>query len=565
MKGKKLLLLLLVSVFLISTILTGCSNKEAQAVETTAETEAKGNKDMITYALWSSPTGVFNPVLFDEEYDAAVIQLTFDTLLKYDKDFNLVPSIAESYEFSQDNCVLTFKLKKNVKWHDDTPLTADDVAFTFSSLANPDYTGPRYGDVEVIKGAKAFHDKKADKVEGIKVLDDYTVAFEFEKPFAPALVRIGVDRGIIPKHVWEKVPVAKWAESTDLLNNPIGCGAYKLVKFEPGQAVELEAFDGYFDGAPKTKKFLFKVSNQDTAIAELINGDIDIADISALKKMDIEDLQSKGIKVTSYPGKSYQYMGFNLRDAKFQDKRVRQAITYAINRKLVVDKLLEGNGTMLNAPILPNGWAYPNDGCLNEYENNVEKAKELLKEAGWEDRNGDGVVENAKGESFKVSLKYPVGNKTREKSAPIIQANLKEIGIEVELINLEFGALLDEVMANHEFELYLLGSSLSLDPDPKPIWHSSAASDKKGDAAWNIAGFRNQAADALMDQGNEKQDIAERKAIYRDLCIMLNEEAPQVYLYAPNVVKAYNPNLQNFGPTSFLDYLDYYKWYVEQK
>ena len=325
----------------------------------------------------------------------------------------------------------------------------------------------------------------------------------------------------------------------------------------------MEAFPDYFKGEAQTKNVIFKVSNQDTVVAELINGEIDIANISSLKDQDIKTLEENNVKVVSYAGITSQYMGMNLREPIFQDVRVRQAITYAIDRELMVEKLLEGHGDVVQAPLLPNSWAYPEDGVLNDYKVDLDKAKDLLAQAGWEDRNGDGIVENEAGEPFHVTLKYPQGNKIREQSAPIIQASLKEIGIDVELQIMEFAALLDEVMANHEFDLFLMGSSLDTDPDPKPIWHSDSASDEKGNSAWNIVGYRNPEADRLMDEALATTDVEVRKELYKQFCILVNEECPEVLLYAPDVTMAYNPNLENFDPSTFNDYYNRENWVIK--
>lgn len=519
-------------------------------------------KDTIIYAFWNAPSGVLQPLLVDDEYDGAILKFTFDTLLAYDKELNVVPNMAE-YTMSEDQKTLTFTLKEGIKWHDGEPVTAEDVAFTFNAMADPGYTGPRYGDVEGLKGAKAYHNGEADHIEGITVVDERTVVFEFEQPYAPGLTKIGADRAIIPKHIWENIPIADWSKQAELMNQPIGCGPYVLKENVPGQYVSLEAFPDYFKGEAQTKNVIFKVSNQDTVVAELINGEIDIADISSLKSQDIQALEDAGIKVVSYPGITSQYMGMNLREPIFQDVKVRQAITYAIDRKLMVEKLLEGRGEVVQAPLLPNSWAYPEPGVLNEYDVDLDKARSLLAEAGWEDRNGDGVVENEAGEPFHVTLKYPQGNKTREQCAPIIQASLKEIGIDVELQIMEFAALLDEVMANHEFDMYLMGSSLDTDPDPKPIWHSDSSSDEKGNSAWNIVAYRNPEADRVMDEALATTDVAVRKELYKEFCIMVNEDCPEVLLFAPDVIKAYNASIENYEPSTFNDYYNRENWVIK--
>lgn len=557
---KRILASVFAAIMLIGT--AGCggggTGKQPSADASSAG-NGTGRSDTIVYAFWNAPSGVLQPLLVDDEYDGAILKFTFDTLLSYDKELNVVPNMAD-YTMSEDQTTLTFTLKPGIKWHDGEPVTAEDVAFTFNSMASPDYTGPRYGDVEGLKGAKEFHAGDADHVSGITVVDELTVSFQFEQPYAPGLTKIGADRAIIPKHIWEEIPIGDWGKQTELMNDPIGCGPYQMKENVAGQYVSLEAFPDYFKGEAKTKNVIFKVSNQDTVVAELINGDIDIADISSLKSQDIQTLEENNIRVVSYPGITSQYMGMNLREPIFQDVRVRQAITYAIDRKLMVEKLLEGRGAVVHAPLLPNSWAYPKDGILNEYDVDLDKARALLQEAGWEDRNGDGVVENAAGEPFQVTLKYPQGNKMREQSAPIIQASLKEIGITVDLRIMEFAALLDEVMANHQFDLFLMGSSLDTDPDPKPIWHSDSASDEPGNSAWNIVGYRNPQADKLMDDALATTDVAARTELYRQFSILVNEECPEVLLYAPDVTMAYNSAIQNYEPSTFNNYYGRENW-----
>lgn len=557
MKKNRLVALVIALVMTFMIALTGCSSTSQDQVTN----EKKQIKDKLIYAIWSSPTGVFNPLLNDTTYDDYVIDLTYSSLLKFNEDGEIVCDLAQKYEISDDNLSLIFKIKKDAKWHDGKPVTAQDVAFTFKSMADKDYAGAGYGNVERLKGAKNYHEGKSKSIEGIQVLDENTIKFEFEEVYSPGLLNIGFE-GIIPKHIWGEVPIAKWKESNELLNNPIGCGPYKMLKFEPGQYVELERFDDYYGKVAKIKTFIFKVTNQDTAQAELINKTIDIADVTSLKAKDIELLENEGFKIKSYPNKLIQYMGFNLRDERFKNKQVRQAFMYAIDRKLMVEKLIEGNGEVVNTPMLPSSWAYPKSDILNHYDYNIEKAKALLKEAGWEDKDGNGIVENDKNEEFVVELKYPTGNKTREQIAPIVQVSLEKIGIKVELSSLEFSTLMDQVVGNHEFELYLMGNNLNLDPDPKPYWHSNAASDEKGLYAWNISGLKNKEADNLMEQGLSTLDMNERKEVYKKFAKLMNEELPWVYLFCQNTRIAYNPNLENFNPTTHLDLFDAENWII---
>ncbi|MGG2467645.1 peptide-binding protein [Paraclostridium bifermentans] len=557
MKKRKRIISLVMTATLGISILTGCSkgDESGKAIE-------PKSKDSIVYALTSSPTGIFNPLLNDTTYDDAVIDLTYNSLLSFDKNLNPKPELAKSYEISDDNLSITFKLNDNIKWNDEKTLTADDVAFTFTSLADKGYTGSKYGYVEKLKGAKDYHEGSVDKIEGIEVIDKNTIKFTFAEPYSPGLTNLG-SIGIIPKHIWGEVPIAQWKDKKDLLTKPVGTGPYEVVSFTEGQDVQLKRNDNYFDGDVKTEKFILKVTNEDTATGELLNGTVDVIDASNLKNKDIKELESEGMDVTSYDSNLVQYMGFNLRDKKFQDKNLRQAFMYALDRNAMVDKLLEGNGQVVDTPMLPSSWSYPDKSTLNNYKYNKDKAKELLKQAGYEDRDNNGIVEDKDGKELVVKLTYPTGNKLREQTAPIIQANLKDIGVKMELENMEFTALMDKVVANHDFELYLMGNNLSLDPDPKPYWHSTSASDEKGNSAWNISSFKNEKADQLIEQGISVSDQKQRKEIYSQFGKLLNDEVPWAYLYSQNIRKAYNPHLKDFKPYTFNDFDNVKDWYID--
>ena len=563
MKKRKIVALVLAAL-IPATMLIGCgSNNNAKDSEKTVATESGKVKDKIVYALTSSPTGVFNPLISDTSYDESVIALTYSSLLEFDENLNPEPGLAESYEISKDNLSITFKLRDNLKWHDGEAITADDVIFTFTTIANKDYPGSRFGNVEKVVGAKDYHEGKADSIKGLEKIDDKTIKVTFEETYAPALSIIG-GTGIVPKHIWEGVPVATWKEKKDLLSKPVGSGPYKVVTFNEGQDVQLEGFDEYYGGKPKTNKFIFKVTNEDTAQIELLNGTVDIVDVSNLKNQDLDEIKAKDKSIISYPNSMFQYMGFNLREEKFKDKNLRKAFMYAIDRKTMVDKLLEGRGTIVNTPMLTTSWAYPDEKTLNGYDYNVEEAKKLIKEAGYEDKNGNGIVEDKSGKELKATLYYPTGNKLREQTAPIIKESLKKIGVDIELESMEFQALMEKVVANHEFDLYLMANTPGSEPNPMAFWHSTSSSDEKGNSAWNISAFKNKEADKLIEDGLKTFDTEERKKIYGEFAKIMNDELPWVYLYDQDVTKATNSKLKNYKPIAHGDFIDVENWYIEE-
>ena len=398
-------------------------------------------------------------------------------------------------------------------------------------------------------------------LKGIVTPDDKTVEINFEVPYSPVLTNIGT-LGILPAHIWETLEVKKWAEGNDLISKPIGSGPYKFVEFKAGEYVKLSANEDYYNGAPKLKTFNFKVVKEETVSAELIKGSIDLVDISSVKKEDEKTLKDGGVEVKKYPNSKIQYMGFNLRNSILQNKDLRTAFAYGIDRENIVSGLIEGNGVIINTPMVPTLWSYPKDGLV-EYKFDEAKAKELLKKAGYEDTNGNGIVDKD-GKDLELTLTVPTGDTVREKTGTIIQDNLAKIGIKINLENLEFKATMNKVVGNHEFDLYLMGNTLDADPDPTPNWYSTQASDEKGVFGWNIAGFKSEEADKLMDENRKAIKQEDRAKILNDFGKLLNQELPWIPLYASDIVKVYNKGLKNFEPNTFVDFYNVEKWELEK-
>lgn len=518
-------------------------------------------KETIVYTLTASPSGVFNPTISNTVSDDSVNDVVYESLFKFDKNLNLVPAIAESYDVSQDGKEVTFKLKDNLKWSDGAPLTMDDVIFTFYSLASSDYTGPKFGNIEKVLGAKEYQKGKNKAIKGIEKLDNNKIKFTFEESFAPAVSKIGT-QPIIPKHIWEKYPINTWKDQKDVMANAIGAGPFKIVEFKPSQYVKLERNENYSGSIAKTKYLILKEVNLDSIEVELKNGSVDIADISNLKSVEIEDLKSFGFNVHSYALNGIEYMGLNLRNPKLQDKKVRQALFFAIDRKMILDRAADGKGTLVNVPMLPSGKFYPKDS-INKYEYNPELAKKMLEESGWTDRDGDGIIENSSGEKFEISLKFANRQNYSNYVAPLIQKNLKDIGIKLNLENMDFSAVMEDVVGNHNFDAYLMINMLPVDEDPKPYWHSTASSDQKGIYGWNISSFKNERADELLVQGLQEIKDEKRKEIYKEFGVIMNDEVPWITFYTGNTMKAYPKNLKNFEPVTFLNMLDAENWYIE--
>lgn len=508
----------------------------------------------LNLSMFSAPKGVFNPILYEDLYDSNVIGLVFDGLLMNDEKLGWICNLCDKYEISQDNKTVTFKLRTNVKWHDGQPFTAKDVAFTFRTMLHPDYGGVRTGDYTALAGVekminerddldKQVKEKKLTDADAVKkkkdawdkwlagdgkkaitVIDDATVSFTTDEPYAPLVGNLAFS--VIPEHVYKGIEVAKMGEA-DANKKPVGTGPYKLLEYKTDQYVKLERYEGYHLGKPHIPTIVYKIVNQDVAIGQLKSGEIDFVPI---KPGDVDLVKDdKNIRIEERPDFGYQYMGINHNNPFLKEKSVRQAITYALDRQAIVNQLLKGHGTIMNSHMPPALWSY-DASSLNAYQRDVKKAQDLLAQAGWKDKNAEGYL-TKDGKVFEISLKYPSGNKVREASAPLIQANLKEVGIKVNLQMMEFATLSTTVFDKRDMDVWLMGWSLSIDPDPGSIFLP--------DNKWGkVTGWTNKRNEELIKNGTRVLKQTERKPIYVEWAKILNDELPYVFLYSQNVIDA---------------------------
>lgn len=487
----------------------------------------------LTLSMFSAPKGVFNPVLYEDAYDGKIIDKVFEGLLTRNAKLELVPRLAESYTISDDNLTVTFKLRQDVKWHDGQPFTARDVAFTFKTILHPEYTGVRASSYLDIAGAEEFQKGQAADVAGIKVLGDYEISFTTKEPYAPFLQELSFP--IIPEHVFKDHPVAKLAEHP-ATRRPIGTGPYQFVDYKTDQYVELARFPDFFLGKPHIERVIYKIANQEIALGQVQTGEIDYLEA---RPEDLEVLQTQPhLTIHETPSFGYQYMGINHRHPWLGDARVRRAMMYAINRDAIVKQLLGGHGTVLHSHMPPVSWAY-DAASLNPYPFEPERAKALLGEAGFT-MGPDGYLQKD-GRPFEVTLKFPSGNKVREKSAPLIQDNLRAVGIKVNLELMEFSTLVETVFDQNNMDLWLMGWSLSIDPDPGPIF---LPNNKWG----KVTGWTSARNEELIQAGVRVLKNDQRKPIYVEWAKILNDELPYVFLYTQNDIEVMNKRVRGLAP-----------------
>jgi len=532
----------------------------------------------VTFAMFSAPGGVFNPVFYSDNYESQVIQFTFESLFDVADDLTFIPLLAESWNFSDDYKDLTVNLRNDVKWQDGVPFTADDVVYTYSVLADPKYNGNRSGYADPLVGYEEYKSGAESTFRGVEKVNDYQVIFHFKEARPDAMDLANYP--IIPKHVYEKYTVEEMASAPETLeyDKLIGTGPFKPDKYVANESYEMVRNPDYYKGAPHLDKVIYKVVSADVAASLLETGEIDI--YNSISPSDLEVINSiPGIKTHEYAAFSYQYLGLlmNKRPAdqiknedyskpetwtpneKFKDKRLRQALAYAINRQGLVDGLLEGHGSVINAPFPPVSWAAASPDQLNQYPYDPEKAKALLDEAGYIDKDGDGFREDPNGNKLEFKIDYPTGNPVRYASAPIIVENLKEVGLNVQLNAPRDAGTHFNGLDFDESEMFLAGWSLGYpDPDPSGIWKTTEP--------YNNSRWYNQESERLLKEGvslKALQDQNYRKEVYVQWQKLINDELPYIFLYSANDIDAYNTRIQNVqeGPLGITR--DIHTWWIK--
>lgn len=536
----------------------------------------------ITAAMYSAPDHQFNPIFYRSSYDANILDFTHEALVGQDAELNYIPRLAKEWEFNEDQTELTYFLNEGVKWHDGEEFTADDVVFTFTSIADGDYTaagGVRVDYVSNLVGYEEYRDGEAETLAGVEAIDEYTVKFTFKEPNVTALYNTSFP--IIPEHVFGEIPVAEMPNHPASRNagEVIGTGPFKLTQYQDGEQYILERHEDYWQGKPYLERIVWRVIDQAIMTGMLSNNELDlVTQPSGVAPADASDVEAlDNVVVEERQDLAYQYLGFKLHHSddekkwndpstwrvneKVADVNVRQAIAHAIERENMVNGLLYGRGTVIDAPFPEASWAF-NPDAATHYEYSVDKANALLDEAGYVDANGDGFREDPNGNEWTLNMDYPTGNQVRERSAPIIKENLEAVGIRVNLRNPREASGHFEVLEtnNTDWDLYLAGWSLaSGDVDPGGIHRSTAP--------YNYLRWLNEESDALIDKGMqapEAFDIDFRKQVYADWAKLYSEEVPAVILYSQNVVHAWNERLQGIEVKAHTLKDGSHLWWVKQ-
>lgn len=480
---------------------------------TKSNTPKNIQNDTLVFSL-GGEISILNPILSSDSASSAVEGPIFNGLTKVNENLEIIPDLAKKWTVSKDGRIYTFYLRNDVFWHDGFKFNADDVAFTFNSILDPTANSVRRSDY-IIEGKPII----------FKSLGKYIVQAYLPKPFAPFLASTGM--GILPKHLL----YGKDINSSSFNQHPIGTGPFMFKEWVQGDRVELERNIKYFGGAPLLSRIIYRIiPDENSRLIALETGETHESDIPPKDYKRVKSI--KNVKVFEYDSLVYTYLGLNLSNRIFSDKKIRQALAHAADKKQILNLIFRGLASPAYSPSNPVSWAYENN--VNKYKYSLEKAKKLLDEAGWKlNRNG---AREKNGKLLEFTVLTSQGNKEREKAAVILEWQYRKIGAKVNIKIMEWSALLKIINSPKdpkEFDAVIIGWSLGIDPDQYSIWHSS-----QYPQGLNFINYNNKKVDKLLELGRVTIEKTKRKKIYSQIQKIIAEDQPYIFLWYPKTIVA---------------------------
>jgi oligopeptide transport system substrate-binding protein len=465
-----------------------------------------------------------DPASLTDVYGRAVVSQVFDGLVQFDANLKPLPALAEFWEASRDGRTWTFTVRRGVTFHHGREVTAHDVVYSFTRLLDPERRLPVAELFRRIQGATEFMQGKTQSVQGLTTVDRYTLQLVLEEPLASALTVLGLAHAaVVPQEEVERL-------GERFGRAPVGTGPFKFVRWEPNQAIVLEAHDQYYEGRPFLDGIVFKIgvgSMWDETFAEFLRGNLEETLIPSGKTDEVRaDPKYRKYQRVRIPTLSLLYTGFNTQRKPFDDKRVRQAFNYAVNTEVIVREITK-RGSLPATNILPPGMP-GSDPDLQRYSYQPAAAKRLLAEAGYPDGAGFPVVQLwsvGKSESTKAEL-------------AAYQRYLADIGVKVEI---HFGPdwpTYKAMLQEGKLPMFRLARLADI-PDPDnflfPMLHSASPT--------NYTYYRNARLDQLLEQARKELGYNRRIALYREVQRLVMDDPPWIlqhhsvleYLYQPYV------------------------------
>ena len=430
---------------------------------------------------------------------------------------------------------IKFTLKQNILWHDGNPFTVDDVKFTYDKLISPETRTPFSSDYLEVKE--------------FKIIDKYSFIVRYSTPFAPILESWCI--GIIPKHLFENQDI----NTSQYNRNPVGTGPYIFKKWVTDQKIVLQANSDYYDGKPKIENYLFRViPDQSVQFLELRTQSLD--ELSLLPdQWNAYDSFFEKYNKFRYPSFGFTFLGFNLEKEPYNNIKFRRAVSYAINKKDIIDGVMLGMAKPAEGIYPPQSWAYKE---IKPYEYSPEKALDILQQIGFE-KSIDGYM-MYKNKNFEINIITNQGNKARELTCQIIQEQLKKIGIKVNVRILEWSIFINQYVNKKNFDALVLGWNTAVDPDQYLLWHSS----QSNPGQYNFMSYRNKEVDALFIKARTTFDKEKRKKYYHKIQDIMRDDPPCIFLYFPENLICINKRVEGVEVAPAGIGWNFHKWMIRE-
>lgn len=501
-----------------------------------AQTPPAAPKGRVVVGVTQEPT-VFNPLMPHLEVDDSVAFSVFDALFRIDPKGVIVPNLASEVPtvanggISADGLKWRVRLRKDVRWHDGTPFTAEDVKFTLELIVNPKF--------------RAWRTEGHNRVRDIKVVSPTEITWQMEQPFAPYLSFL-TETFIVPKHILGAVANPN---ETSFNQAPVGTGAFKWGKRVAGDHVELTANAGYHGEGPYIERLVFKYIPDMTAMyTQFRSGDIDVAGRAFITPDKYKE--AKGLPdrtVTLVPSGSVESIYLNLEKPQFREQAVRDALYMAIDRQSIIDILYHGVPRVTETFMPPQSWYYKTD--LPKHEFNLARAAKILDDAGW--KPGSDGIRTKGGVRLSFNNSTTSGNSLREQAQQFVQQTFAKIGVEMKILNHPAAVMFGDFWAKSQYDTAMVGITylIASDPDVTLRFHSSAIVAKGGRGS-NNAQYANPEVDALLDKGARTFDTATRREIYHRVQEIIRKDLPFLPLFTPNIVYGRKSGINGFVPNT---------------
>jgi peptide/nickel transport system substrate-binding protein len=446
------------------------------------------------------------------------------------------PALAASWKFSSDGLTLTMSLDPAARWSDGEPISSEDVLFTHRAATSPE-VGWVGSDVK-------------EAISAISAPDARTVRIRFKSVY-PYQLMDAVEGNVLPAHLYSKTPFAQWAQ-TSFLEAPVGSGPFRLKRYERGALIELERNPGYLRAPlPHLDSVVFRILPDDTALVnELLTGGIDF--MENVPADAVPKLRSVArLSLVKVPDLSYTFISWNTSRPLFSDARARRAMTMAIDRQAILEGLLPGSGRPSSGPILSFMWA--SDPSLKPLPYDPDGAKRLLHELGWEDRDGDGILDRD-GIPFRFELETNQGSSLRSDVVEMVAEQLRRIGVEAVPRVFEFGAFVER-HEKHDYDAFVSSWRESTKVDLKSAFHSESRA-----GAYNYGLYSNPELDRILDRARMESDRqAARKLWWRAQQIIVQDQ-PCTFLFERDRINAVPRSLKGLHPSPRSAYAGLEQW-----